>query len=217
MANYEIIESEGMRYVRISIANETVRAEAGALSFMTGGIDMRSPVPSPITAIKNILSEEPIIRPRYTGTGSINLEPSFHGYHIFEVAEEPWILEHGAFWASDGSVELGLYRDGMITSFWGGDGFINYQTKVSGKGQVVLNAAGPVQEVSLHNDQISVEGRLVIARTAGLQYRVRRPTSSYFSYLLSGEDLFRVYRGTGKVLMTVTPFWNQRLLDAFNR
>jgi uncharacterized protein (AIM24 family) len=92
------------------------------------------------------------VRPSYTGTGTINLESSLGGYYPFEVAGESWILENGAYWASEGGVQLGLYRERVSPSFWAGEGFIDYQTRLSGHGRAVLNAPGPVEEVTLNDD-----------------------------------------------------------------
>jgi len=212
MSEFNIVETEGLRYLKIDIKNENVRAEAGALSHLRGDIEVVTPLPSIWEAIAATLSDEPWIRPRFRGTGEIYLEPSLGGYHVFEVEGESWILENGAYWASEGSVELGLHREAVITSFFAGEGLIDYQTKVWGRGKVVLNSWGPVEEVRLKGETIAAEGKLVIARTAGLKYRVRRPTR-FFSYYLSGESLFRTYSGVGKVLLVKTPYLSARLMS----
>lgn len=103
--------------MRITIGGETVRAEADALSHMRGAIEVDAPVPSIGQTIRSILSDESIIRPRNTGSGEIYLASSLGGYHVLEVEQDAWILEDGAYWASDGSIELGLHRERMITSF----------------------------------------------------------------------------------------------------
>jgi hypothetical protein len=46
MAKFEVVEQEGMRFVKIVLANEMVRAEAGALSSISGTIVMDVPLPS---------------------------------------------------------------------------------------------------------------------------------------------------------------------------
>jgi len=207
MARFEIQSSQFQRWVKITIDKEAVRAEAGALSYMRGSVQVDTPLPSFGTAIKCRIADEPLIRPRYTGTGEIYLSSTFGGYYIFEVDEKPWILESGAYWASEDSVNLGLHREAMLTSYWEGEGFIDFQTKVRGRGRVVLNAHGPVEEVNLGNETISVDGKLVIARSADVTYRVARPTKSLFSYWLSGEELHRQYRGPGKVLLVSTPYF----------
>ena len=209
MAKFEVQQGQFQRWVKITIDQETVRAEAGALSYMRGHIEVDTPLPSLGMAIKCGIAGEPLIRPRYSGTGEIYLTSSFGGYHSFEVDGMPWILEDGAYWASDDSVVLGLHRERMFTSLWAGEGFIDIQTKVSGQGRVVLNAEGPVEEIDLGDEVISVEGKLVIARTADVSYSVGRPTKSLFSYWLSGEEYHRQYRGPGKVLLVSTPYLNR--------
>ena len=217
MATFDVLEHEGMRLVRITIGDETVRAEAGALSHLRGAIEVDAPVPSLGQGIRSILSDEAIIRPRYTGTGEIYLTPSLGGYHILDLEEDAWILEDGAYWASDGGIELGLHRERMITSFWAGEGLIDFQTMVQGTGRVVLNTIGPIEEVVLHGGRIAAEGKQIIARTAGLSYAVRRPIRSLIGYYLSGEHSLRTYFGVGKVLLTTAPYLNQRPLSALER
>jgi uncharacterized protein (AIM24 family) len=216
VAEFEIFELEGMRWVQIKIKEETVRAEAGALSHMQGDIKVTARLPSPLSALKSAISNEAVVRPSYTGTGTINLESSMGGYYPFEVAGESWILENGAYWASEGTVELRLHRERVWTSFWAGEGLIDYQTKVSGYGCVVLNAPGPVEEVTLKDERLMVEGKLVLARTEGLDYRMRRPTSLVQS-LFSGEAAMRAYQGTGKALVCWTPYWNQYIVNVMSR
>ena len=135
---------------------------------------------------------------------------------MLEVEQDAWILEDGAYWASDGGVELGLHRE-RITSFWAGEGLIDFQTLVGGAGRVVLNTTGPVEEVVLQGGWIAVEGKQIIARTASLSYAVRRPIRSLIGYYLSGEHALRTYFGVGKVLLTTAPYLNQRLLSALER
>lgn len=106
--------------------------------------------------------------------GEIFLEPSSGGFHVFEVAGESWVPENAAYWTSEASVDLGLFRERMLTAFWAGEGFIDGQTLVSGRGTVVVNAPGPVEELAIDGQRVVVEGRRVIARTRGLNYRVRR-------------------------------------------
>lgn len=213
MAEFSVQQSQFQRSIVISINNEAVRAEAGALSYMRGDIRVDAPIPSLGQAIKCKISDEPVIRPRYVGTGNIHLASSFGGYHVIELRDESWILENGAYWASDDSVVLGLHREPMLTSLFAGEGFFDFQTKVEGTGRVVLNAPGPVEEIELGNETISVEGKLVIARTAGVRYRFGRPTRSLFSFWLSGESYVRKYTGPGKVLLVSIRYLNRQVIE----
>ena len=212
MAVFNIQELEGVRWVQIDIQDETVRAEAGALSRMSGEITLRAIPPSPLSMIKSAISDESLVRPSYTGSGTINLEPSLGGYYPFEVSGESWILSRGAYWASEGGIKLGLHRERVWTSLWSGEGFIDYKTKVSGHGRVVLNAPGPVHEVEINNEKLVVEGNLVLARTEGLEFRIRRVTK-FFQSFLAGESRMRYYEGTGKALVCWTPYWNEFMMN----
>jgi uncharacterized protein (AIM24 family) len=213
MAEFEIQTEQNTHYVRAVLRDESIRAEAGALAYMRGEVTMRARIPGPRTFMRASLSDEAVVRPTFTGTGEIFLESSLGGFYAFEIHEKPWILERGAYWASEASVDLGLHREKAWNSFWTGDGFIDFRTKISGHGKVVLNARGPVEEIELGDEEIAVEGRLVIARSSRVKYSVRRPSRSRLSSWLSKEDLLRVYRGPGRILLSATPFWSQLLLD----
>ena len=82
-----------MRFAKIVLANEMVRAEAGALSSMSGTIVMDVPLPSFGRILKSYLSEQSYLRPTYTGTGELLLEASFAGYYVFDLNGETSILE----------------------------------------------------------------------------------------------------------------------------
>src|SRR6478609_5383702 len=161
MAEFEIVAEENTHFVRAVLRDETIRAEAGALAYTRGNVSMRAPLPGPRTLITASLSDEAAVRPTFTGTGEVILEASLGGFYSLEIHEKPWILERGAYWASESSVDLSLHREKALTAFWLGAGLIDFQTKVSGHGKVVLSAQGPVEEIDLGDEEIAVEGPLV--------------------------------------------------------
>jgi uncharacterized protein (AIM24 family) len=59
-----------------------------------------------------------------------------------------WVLESGSYWALEGALNLSAYREKMLIAFWAGDGLIGRQTKVSGRGKVVLASPGPIEELT---------------------------------------------------------------------
>jgi uncharacterized protein (AIM24 family) len=208
MAKFEFEESEGMHWIKITLNNEEIRAEKGALNHMTGPIVMDTPLPRFHDLLVSMVSPDSPFRPRYRGTGELFLESSMGGFHALEMNEdEDWVVENGAYWASEGSVKLTLVRERMITAFWAGEGLFWYRTMVHGGGTVVLAAQGPVDELELNNEKLVVDGTYVIARTAGIRFSIRRPARTRWSTWLSGERYARVYEGTGRVLMCTTPYW----------
>jgi uncharacterized protein (AIM24 family) len=212
MAKFEIEELEGMHYVKVTIDKETIQAEAGALSSMTGDIVMNVKLPSIGRVLTSYLSEESYIRPTYTGTGVIFLESSFGGFHVLELKGDTWIIDGGSYWASEGSINLSVHRERMWTSFWAGEGFIDWQTKASGRGKVVVTSSGPVEEIALKKGEpVVASDKIVIARTADVSYSIRRATKSYLAAYAAGEGLCRCYDGPGRVLVCYSPYWRYRI------
>ncbi|MEA5506825.1 AIM24 family protein [Halotia wernerae UHCC 0503] len=210
MANFEIIERESLRLVKLTLQNETVRTESGAMYYIRGNITMQSKAPSAGGFLKSLATGENIFRPTYTGTGELFLEPSLSGYHILELDGNEWILDSGSYWASDGSVEVGIERNKMISGLIGGEGL--FQTKVKGRGKVVMVAQGPVEIVQLRNDRLVVDGNFAIARTNTLNYRVEKATKSLLGSMTSGEFLVNAFEGTGTVLLAPVPYWQVMML-----
>lgn len=211
MARFEIIEEQNTRFVRALLEDSAIRAEAGALSYFRGKVTMRAPVPGPIQLMRSSISDEAAIRPVFSGTGEVVLEASTGGFHAFELRDHPWILERGAYWASDETVKLTVFREKVWNSVLQGTGLIDFCTEVSGEGTVVLSAPGPVEEVELGDEDFAIDGRFVIARSHRVRYSLRRPSRSILSSWLSGERLLRVYHGPGRILVATTPYWHQLL------
>ena len=147
--------------------------------------------------------------PYYKGTGELYLESSLGGFHTVELNDgETWVIQNGAYWASEEGIALSLYRERFLTAFFAGEGLFWYQTKISGKGKAVVIAPGPVDEMTLNNERLVFDGNYVVARTAGISFTIRRPTRSRLGYYLSGERYSRVYEGTGRLAsISTTTFY----------
>lgn len=211
MAEFTVREVEGMRQVRVEIADETVRARRGALSTTQGNISLTPRLPGAGDVFRSMFTSEARVRPYYTGSGEILLQPSLGGYHVMEsVADERWILEPGVYWASEGEVELGLYREAFFPSLWAGDGLVVWKTTVRGKGKVAINAPGPVETVEIRDGALRVQGRLVLGRTEGLKFTSER-AAPFPRNLISGQKRLRAYKGNGRALVCWTPYWNEHM------
>jgi uncharacterized protein (AIM24 family) len=214
MADFIIRDIEGMRQVQVDIRDETIRARKGAMSNMRGRITFTPRLPGSGDVMRSFFVREPAIRPYYSGTGSILLQPSHGGYHMLDVQKgDRWILEPGVFWACEGDIKLGMKKDRFWPSLWAGDGFFPWKTTLSGEGRAVINAPGPVEEVDLSDESLKVQGRLVLGRTEGLTFTSDRP-STYFRSMISGQKRLRSFTGKGKALVCWTPYWNERLLKS---
>lgn len=215
MAQFSIVEDEGVRFVRIRLDDDSVRIEAGALAAYHGRIVMDAAIPTVATMVTASLSEERAVRPVLTGTGDVVLESSVGGFHIMELRGESWIIERGAYWASDDEIHVSVYRERMLNALWAGDGFIDFCTRVAGDGRVVLTARGPTREMELGDGETyAAEGKgVVIARSADVTYRVRRPARSLLGSWLSGERALRVFKGPGRIVVAPRPYWGAFILE----
>ncbi|MFT7639846.1 MAG: hypothetical protein ACI9G1_001584 [Pirellulaceae bacterium] len=204
MATFEVIERQGLRMVKATINNETIRAEAGALHYMQGDVTLESKAPSAGGFLKSLVTQESIFRPTYTGTGVIHFgPPAFGEYTTMPLEGGAWVLDKGAYVCSDIGIEIGVYRNKAIAGLLSGEGF--FQTKVEGTGNLVIYSQGPLEAIDLSNDRLVVDGSFAVARQASLNFAVQKATKGLFSSMTSGEGFVNVIEGTGRVLLSPVP------------
>ncbi len=216
MATFEVIEKQGLKMIKATIANETIRAESGALHYMLGDIEMETKLPSAKGFLKSMVTKESVFKPTYTGTGDIYFGPPIFGeYHMLDLNNETWVLDKGAFVCSDASIDVGAYRNQAIAGLLAGEGF--FQVQVKGTGRVVIQAQGPVERIDLMEQTLTIDGSFAVARQAHLDFRVRRATKGLLRSAASGEGLVNVIHGTGQVLLAPVPNVNVSLVEAISR
>lgn len=212
--HFEVIEADLWRIPKITLQNDEVILEAGALHYMKGHIEIDSQLPSVGGFLKSALTKERAVKPRYRGTGEIFLEPTFGEVNLLELRGETWILDKGAFLACDRTVEVGVFTNKLAAGLFGGEGF--FQTQVTGQGKVFYLSPGPVQRVDLDGTQtLTVDGSFAVARTASLQHEVAKATKGLFSSWTSGEGIVNTFRGHGTVFLAPVPNRMQTLLAQF--
>lgn len=201
---FEVEHAAEWRLPKLTLVNEEVIVEAGALHYMKGHLEIDSQLPSVGGFLKSALTKERAVRPRYRGTGTLWLEPTFADVNLLELKGEAWVLDKGAFLAADRSIEVGMFTNSAMAGIFGGDGF--FQTQVSGHGKLLYLSPGPVQRIELDGtDTLTVDGSFAVARTASLEYEVSKATKGLFSSLTSGEGLVNRFRGRGTVLLAPVP------------
>ncbi|RPJ54872.1 MAG: DUF4339 domain-containing protein [Acidobacteria bacterium] len=202
-AEFEIIKSDMYQMPKITITNAEVVLESGALHYMLGNITIDSQLPSIGGFLKSALTKEKAVRPRYRGTGTIFLEPTFGHCNILELAGDQWILDKGAFLASENTIQIDMYTNKALTGLFGGEGF--FQTSVSGYGKVLYVSRGPVEAIHLQGETLVVDGSFAVARSASLEFRVEKAVKKFFGSFTSGEGLVNTFRGTGTVMIAPVP------------
>ena len=212
MAQFEIVEFEGQKMIRATLQGDTIRAESGALHYMRGNVEMTSQAPTAGGFLKSVVSGESVFKPTYTGQGEVYFGPPIFGeYVMLNLNNEEWVLDQGAYVCSDSGIEVDVFRNKALTGLVGGEGL--FQTRVRGTGTVVLQSPGKVQQLQLQGERLSVDGSFAIARTASLDYTVRRASKSLVGSFTSGEGLLNTFSGQGTVLLAPVPNLYQNLIN----
>ena len=199
------------RQVIAKIKDSQIMMQAGALQWMTGKITMTSDVKGAKDllgkAIKGAVTKESAVKPVYTGTGIIALEPTYKYLLLVDVGswgESGITIEDGMYLASDGNIKLNVVsRKNISSAVLGNEGLFNLS--LSGNGVAVLESNVPEEElieVNLENGELKIDGRQAICWTTSLDFTVEKSSKSLVGSALSSEGLLNVYRGTGKVLMS---------------
>ncbi|MGP1386794.1 MAG: AIM24 family protein [Thainema sp.] len=199
-----------LKQVRIMLNNSDAIVEAGALHYMHGRIEMDNAVGGigglGKAMFKKMLTNETAFTPRYSGTGSIFLEPSFGDFLIYQLNNEEVICDKGMFYCGESSLQVGVAAQRNVSSaVFGGEGF--FQTQINGSGLCVLELPVPMDEVrcvQLNNETLQVDGNFALMRTGNIQFSVEKSAKSLLGAMSSGEGLLQTFRGTGRVWLAPT-------------
>lgn len=192
----------------LSGANSVI-VQAGAMQWMAGAVNATSGIKGVGDLlgklVKGAVTKESAVKPEYSGTGLLVLEPTYKFILLQEVSS--WgtgmTVEDGMFLACDGTVSHNVTaRSNISSAIAGGEGLFNLT--LSGSGVAVLESNVPAKElveIELNNDELKIDGNLAVCWSSSLKFTVERSTKSLAGSAVSGEGLVNVYRGTGKVLM----------------
>ena len=183
--------------------------QSGTMQWMVGDVSMTSGVKGAGDFIgkmfKGAVTNESTIKPEYTGSGQVILEPTYK--HILLLDVEDWggsvVIEDGMFLASESSLKQKVsMRSNLSSAALGGEGLFNLS--LNGSGVVALESDIPASElieIELDNDVLKIDGNMAVAWSSGLKFTVERASKNLIGSAASGEGLVNVYQGTGKVLM----------------
>jgi uncharacterized protein (AIM24 family) len=190
-----------LKQIRITLEDDEITTEQGALHFMHGRIEARAKAPSVGGLLKSQLTGETIIRPTYKGRGVVYLEPTFSHVVLYELESAAIVVDKGIYYASASGVKVDIEIIKSISgAVLGGEGL--FQTKLTGAGTVALVSPVPekeLQKVTLKDEKLSVDGNFAILRSGNLSFRVERSTKGLFGSAISGDGLLQTFEGTGTV------------------
>ena len=208
---FEVEEREFLKMVRVDLQNSAFRYESGGMYYMRGNLELEANLPSAGGFLKSMVTKEHAVKPVIRGSGTVYLEPTFGEFTVLDLKGEEWILDKGAYYASEMGIEIGVFTNKAFSSLFSGEGF--FQTRINGYGKVVIISNGPLELVELNNDKLVVDGSFAVARTAGINLSVAKAAKGMFSSWTSGEGIVNTFTGTGKIY--IAPVAN-RYITLFN-
>ena len=118
------------------------------------------------------------IKPEYTGSGLLVLEPTYKHIILIDVAR--WnnsiVIEDGLFLACDSNLDQKItMRSNLSSAALGGEGLFNLS--FHGEGILALESYVPQRElieIELRNDVLKIDGSMSIAWSGGLKFTVER-------------------------------------------
>ncbi len=197
------------RQVLCNVSMSPVTVQAGAMQWMVGNVNATTGVKGVGDlfgkALRGSVTGESAIKPEYTGSGLLVLEPTYKHILLIDVAQ--WggsiVLDDGLFLACESSLtHKTVARSNFSSAVAGGEGLFNLG--IQGNGILCLESRCPKEElieITLENDVLKIDGNMAIAWSGSLSFTVERSGKSLIGSAASGEGLVNVYRGTGKVLM----------------
>lgn len=200
------------RQVLCKLEGNSIKLQAGAMQWISGNVQMQSGVKSVGSLlgkmVKGAITGESAVKPLYSGTGYVMLEPTYRHLLIEKVDE--WgsgiVLDDGLFLACDAEIQESISRRTNISSaLLGGEGLFNLC--LSGAGYCVLESPVPREELiqfDLDDSSVKIDGNMAIAWSSSLNFTVEKAANSLVGSALSGEGFVNVYSGTGKILMAPT-------------
>lgn len=196
------------RQVLIELNDNSFILSPGKMQWSAGNVDMNTNVKGAKDlfgkALSAAVSKESTVKPKYSGTGLIMLEPTYK-YILLENVED-WgtlVLDDGLFLACDANVSQKVVaRSSISSAVFGNEGLFNLS--LTGSGIAVLESPVPREElieINLDNDVLKIDGNMAIAWSNSLTFTVEKAGKSLIGSAFAGEGLVNVYKGTGKVLL----------------
>ncbi|MEM6298219.1 MAG: TIGR00266 family protein [Bacteroidota bacterium] len=226
--DYEIY-GDDMQAVEVELdPQETVIAEAGAMSWMDEGIDFTAKMGdgSSVTkgffgqmldAGKRAITGESLFMTHFTNKGSGKQRVAFAAPYpgriqpidLAEVGGEILCQRDAFLCAALGTNVSVAFSKRIGAGFFGGEGFI--LQRLRGDGMAFLHAGGTIVKKQLQGETLRVDTGCVVGFSAGIDYDIQR-AGNLRSMFFGGEGLFLVtLRGTGTVYLQTLPF--SRLAD----
>jgi uncharacterized protein (TIGR00266 family) len=217
MITHEIV-GDDMQAVVLSLRQtDVIRAEAGAMMFMTDGITMDARMDGGLMGglKRKFLSGESFFLTHFTcdaPAGKVAFAAPFPGKILtLDLGHQAVLAQRDAFLCAVGDITLDIeFTKKLGAGFFGGEGFI--LQRIEGNGRVFLHSGGTTVEQHLAaGEKLKVDTGCLVAFDPSVSYDIER-VGNIKTSLFGGEGLFFAsMTGPGRVWMQTLPF--SRLAD----
>ena len=221
MVHHEIIGDDMQAVVLTLGQGDAVRAEAGAMMYMTDGITMDAKMDGGLLGglKRKLLAGESFFITHFRcerPSGRIAFAGPHPGKIIaMPLASQGVLCQKDAFLCAQGDIDISIaFTKRIGAGFFGGEGFI--LQKLEGTGLAFIHAGGTVVEMALApGETIKVDTGCLVAFDPAVSYEIAR-VGGIKTSLFGGEGLFfAAMTGPGRVWLQTLPF--SRLADRINQ
>lgn len=213
-----------LRQLRITLNGGGAAIEPGMLQFSHGTITSNTTVGGAWGFLKRYVQKrfnnESIFRTTFQGNGVIYTEPTFDHYLLARIAPgEEAIVDDGRYVASELGIDTGLALKKSLSSLLLSKDEV-VRTRITGHGWCVVQspiAASDVLRIDLQDQELRVDGDIVLFRKGNLVQQVGGATNDVPGLVTSGEGLVNVFRGTGQVWLAPAEHGYEHLIDMLQR
>jgi uncharacterized protein (TIGR00266 family) len=212
--DYEII-GDDMQLVEISLdPGEAVRAEAGAMTYMEGGIDMQTSTGGGVfKGFKRMITGASFFITNFTYQGSGQGKVAFAAPYPGKIVaidlrsyDGQFICQKDAFLCAAQGVEIEVaFTKRLGAGLFGGEGFI--LQRLEGDGLAFVHAGGTLIKKRLMPGQmLRVDTGCIVGFSKGVNYDIQF-VGGFKNALFGGEGLFlATLTGPGEVYLQSLPF-----------
>ncbi len=217
MITHEIIGDDMQAVVMSMSAGDEIRAEAGAMTYMTDGIEMDARMTGGILGglTRKLLAGESLFLTYFTcaaATGRVAFSAPYPGKIIrFPLQSSAMICQRGSFLCATGEINITVeFTKRLGAGFFGGEGFI--LERFEGSGEVFAHSGGTIIPFELKaGEKLKVDTGCLVAFDPTVDYDIEF-VGGIKTAVFGGEGLFfAALTGPGRVWVQTLPF--SRLAD----
>jgi uncharacterized protein (TIGR00266 family) len=217
MVTHEIL-GDDMQAVVLSMAvGDEVRAEAGAMTFMTDGIEMDARMTGGLLGglKRKFLAGESLFLTFFrctSSSGRVAFSAPYPGKILaMSLRNNAILCQRDSFLCAAGQIDINIeFTRRLGAGFFGGEGFI--LQRLEGNGEVFIHSGGTIVPMELTpGERLRVDTGCLVAFDPSVEYNIEF-VGGIKTAIFGGEGLFfATLKGPGRVWVQTLPF--SRLAD----